>query len=98
MKAHPRRILITDEKVEMIRPREKRFEYWDKEITGLGLRVSPSGRKTWVVLRRHGKKKTLRRVTIGTYPMVKTKFARTIATEIEIKRLIDIHEKIRSKV
>ena len=51
-----------------------RVEYWDKKVTGFGLRVSGSGRKTWVAMYRHAGR--LRRLTIGTYPTLSLADAR----------------------
>ena len=45
----------------------------------LGLRVAPSGRKTWFVMyRAHGR---LRRYTLGTYPAMSLADARQRATD-----------------
>ncbi len=47
-------------------PKAGRAEYWDAGTPGFGLRVSYSGRKTWVLMYRHHRR--LRRLTLGTYP------------------------------
>lgn len=51
-----------------------RAEYWDKKVTGFGLRVSGSGQKTWIAMYRHAGR--LRRLTIGTYPTLSLADAR----------------------
>jgi Arm DNA-binding domain len=58
----------------------KRMDVWDTMLQCFGLRVSPTGRKTWfVIVRLHGRQK---RVTIGTYPAVSLAEARTEARKI----------------
>ncbi len=49
-------------------PKSGRIETWDEDVRGLGLRVSASGRKTWVLMYRVRGDKRLRRATLGTYP------------------------------
>src|SRR5215472_12493755 len=45
-----------------------RVEYWDSQLPGFGLRISESGRKTWVAMYRvEGK---LVRETIGTVSVI----------------------------
>jgi integrase len=60
-------------------PSSGRVEYWDEETHGFGLRVSDSGRKTWVVLYRHHGR--LRRLTLGTYPSLSLADARERAKD-----------------
>jgi hypothetical protein len=58
-------VKLTQAAVEKLRaPPEGRVEYWDSQLPGFGLRISKSGRKTWVALYRVGSK--LVRETIGT--------------------------------
>ena len=57
---------FTDRGIQAIKPRSERFEVWEDGRTGLGLRVSPAGRKSWLYMYRHGGKP--RRMTIGIYP------------------------------
>lgn len=61
------------------RPGKRMIEYWDGELPGFGLRVHPSGRRTWFVMfRQRGKQ---RRVSLGT-SMQKTAIeARRLARE-----------------
>lgn len=54
-------------------------DYFDQRPPGLGLRVAPSGRKSWFVMYRcHGR---LRRYTLGTYPALSLADARQLATD-----------------
>jgi len=64
---------FTDKFVENLKPKAERYEVWD--ATGLGLRVTPRGKKSWVTLYKlHGKKN--RRMTHGRYPDLGLKEAR----------------------
>src|ERR1700745_3300851 len=49
--------------------------FWDSEIKGLGLRIYPSGRKTWLVQYRDGGGRT-RRHPIGQFPAIEPSAAR----------------------
>ena len=57
---------FTDRSIAALKPKPGRYEVWEDGRTGLGVRVSPSGRKTWVYLYRFDGKP--RRMTIGIYP------------------------------
>ncbi len=57
---------FTDKKVLNLKPRAKRYEVF--EGNGLGVRVTPRGTKSWVVVYHfHGKS---RRMTLGKYPQM----------------------------
>jgi len=62
------------------KPKAGRVEYWDTVITGLGLRISETGRKSWVVMYRNQGR--LRRMTLGTYPTKSLTTARDEAGDI----------------
>ncbi|MBM4124955.1 MAG: DUF4102 domain-containing protein [Nitrospira sp.] len=49
-------------------PEGGRIDYFDKKVSGLGLRAAPSGRLAWFVMYRVKGEKLLRRLTLGTYP------------------------------
>ncbi len=55
---------FTDRKIRNLKPKRARYEVWEGK--GLGLRVSPTGRKSWVFMYRYDGK--CRRLTLGTYP------------------------------
>ena len=57
---------FTDAKVRNLKPKSERYEVWEDGRTGLGVRVSPSGRKTWVYMYRFDG--LARRMTFGVYP------------------------------
>ena len=67
--ARDKRTFRTVRSLEAIKPPKfGRVECWDEDVRGLGLRVSASGRKTWVLMYRVRGDKRLRRATLGTYP------------------------------
>ena len=56
---------MTDIGIRTLKPKEQRYERWEDGRTGFGVRVSPSGRKTFVYMYwRNGK---ARRMTLGIY-------------------------------
>ena len=59
---------FTDRGIAALKPKPERFEVWEDGRTGLGVRVSPKGRKSWVYMYRHGGKP--RRMGLGTYPAI----------------------------
>lgn len=65
-KCYPRRFTmkLTDKAVQNLRPKPTRYEVW--EDNGLGVRVTPSGKKSWVYMYRFEGR--LRRLTLGRYP------------------------------
>jgi len=56
---------FTDKKVLNLKPKSERYELWEGG-NGLGIRISPKGRKSWVFMYRFEGK--ARRMTLGTYP------------------------------
>ncbi len=60
---------FTDKSVAALKAKPERFEVWENGKTGLGVRVSPKGRKSWVYLYRFEGKP--RRMTLGTYPAMR---------------------------
>lgn len=59
-------IAFTDRAIKHITPGEKRKILWAKGLTGLGLRVSPSGSKSFVYMYKHETRD--RMMTLGRYP------------------------------
>jgi len=55
----------------------RRTEYFDRELAGFSIRVTPSGGKSFSVLYRRGRR--LRRYTLGRYPVLSLAEARTLA-------------------
>jgi Arm DNA-binding domain len=76
---------LTQPAVEKLKaPPSGRIEYWDNQLPGFGLRISETGRKTWVVMYRvRGK---LVRETLGTVAVIpNVADARTRARESLLK-------------
>lgn len=59
---------FTDLALQRLRPPTKRTIVWDDGGNGFGLRLSPSGTKTFVYMYRHGTRK--RMMTLGEFPAV----------------------------
>lgn len=75
------KISLNKTNIERIKSPEKRTVIWDKSITGFGLRVMPSGSKTFFFQGRVNRE--LVRITIGKYPACNPKQARDRAKIIE---------------
>jgi integrase len=85
---------LTDFALKNLDPAVKgtRYEVWDLETPGFGVRVTDNGVRTFFVLRRlrHGKPV---RVTLGTYPLMKLKDARDRADEVRRDLREGVHPK-----
>jgi len=71
-------VKLTDAKVKALKSKKNRYIEWD-EVSGLGVRVSPVGRKSFVFMYRH--EKTARMMTLGSYPKLNLAEARTRAAK-----------------
>ncbi len=78
--------LLTDKRIKGLRADEGRFEIRDAKVTGLVLRVTASGAKTWSVQYRVKGKPGTQRETLGPYPRVSIADARGRADAI-LKRV-----------
>ena len=67
-------------------PVNGRVEYWDKTLPGLGLRVSATGGKVWMLMCRIGGRQRLQ--TRGKYPAIDLAKAREKARAALGHRLI----------
>jgi integrase len=75
---------ITKRAVDAAKPRRADTYLWDRELPGFGLKVTPAGRKVYLVqYRLRGRKGRTRRVTIGQHGQITPTFARD-----EAKRLL----------
>jgi integrase len=78
------RIRLTKRTVEAAPRREAEYFLWDSDLAGYGLRVWPSGRRTYVVQYRvhGGRGGRQRRLTLGTFPALLPDRARDRAAEV----------------
>ncbi|MCB2050180.1 MAG: site-specific integrase [Novosphingobium sp.] len=78
-------ILITKRLLDTTEPKAKRHEIWDSQIPGFGVRVGPSGSKTFIVRYRAdggGRAAPKRFVSIGRFGALTVEQARKRAKEI----------------
>ena len=83
--ASPKSILITKRLLDATAPRSRRYEIWDSQISGFGVRVGPSGIKTFVVRYRAeggGRSAPKRFVSIGRFGALTVEQARKRAKEV----------------
>ena len=45
------RIRLTDARIAALRPRKREYTVWDARMAGLGVRVRPSGHRSYIYLR-----------------------------------------------
>lgn len=57
---------FTDRSIAALKAKADRYEVWEPNRTGLGVRVSPAGRRTFIYMYRFQGRP--RRMTLGTYP------------------------------
>ena len=72
---------LTDRAIKAVKPKAKEYTVWDDNPRGLGLRVTPSGSASFIILRRLAGQKLLKR-TIGAYPEWSLKEAREEAGDL----------------
>jgi integrase len=73
-------VMLTARFVDSVKPDAgKRIEWFDEDVPGLALRVTPAGSKSWTVLYRH--RGRLRRLTLGTTEVVSLAKARERARD-----------------
>ena len=58
-----KRARLTDTGIARLRPREREYAVWDTAVSGFGVRVRPTGGRSYVLLRREGGR--TRRVSLG---------------------------------
>jgi hypothetical protein len=78
-------ISLTKRIVDAANPHTKRYHIWDSELSGFGLRIEPSGVKTFLAKYRAeggGRRAPERRITIGRYGILTADEARKQAKKI----------------
>ncbi len=79
------KITLTKRAVETLKPDERPWIAWDDRLTGFGVRVQPSGAKTFVVNYRSGsggRSAPNKRVTLGRFGRITPEQARRMAQEL----------------
>jgi integrase len=61
-------VKFTDASIKALKPISERYEKWETNGKGFGIRVSPAGRKTFIFMFRFDG--TARRMTLGVYPKI----------------------------
>ena len=79
---------FTDRQVAALKPKNERYEIREPGRTGLGVRVTPRGEKSWAFMYRFGGKQ--KRMTLGGYPEMSLSKAH--------KALADAKDKLRGGV
>ena len=72
---------LTVRTVEAVKPEEKDVILWDSEIPSFGLKVTPKGKRSFILFYRTADH-TQRKPTIGSYPALKPEQARRIAQDM----------------
>ena len=73
-----RRLNFTDRTILALKATAKLADYWDSSMPGFGIRVAPSGLKTWIVMYRRPSGNASR-MKLGSYPAVALADARLAA-------------------
>lgn len=75
---------INNQDADKAEPRATRYVIWDNELSGFGLRVAPTGAKSWIASYRAGggRNAPQRLMTLGTYPKVGAPAARSAAAKV----------------
>lgn len=66
---------FTEKQIQNLKPKEKRYDLREKSGNGFGIRISPSGEKSWIFFYTFEGRK--RRLTLGSYPALSLSEART---------------------
>jgi integrase len=80
-------IKISKRTVEALEPQDRDVDHYDEDLKGFGVRVRPSGRRTYFVMMRH--RCIMRRFTIGSHGAVTAEAARLKAKQIISDLAID---------
>jgi len=77
---------LSNKLVEEIQPRDKEHRVWDDKVIGFGVRVKPTGTKTYFVQYRSKAGKVCR-ISIGRHGTISTTNARKKAIKIQAEVL-----------
>ena len=88
---------LTTEAVRKIKPAERQTDYWDRNTSGLVIRVNVDGSKTWAIRYRSGGRDSKRyRMKIGTFPEMNLTDARK-AARVQIRKSLSGHDPAAEK-
>ena len=76
---------LTTRTVADAMPRDRRYIVWDDELTGFGVRISPSGLRSFIVqyrAREGGRRAAGRKKVVGHFPALTPAQARSMAREV----------------
>ena len=76
---------FTDRQIKSLKPKKTRYEVWEDNGKGFGVRVAPTGRKSFIFLYRF--QGTSRRMTFGNYP--ETSLADAHAAHAKSRQLLE---------
>ena len=76
---------LTDRQIKALKPLSTRFEVWEDNGKGFGVRVSPAGRKSFIYMYRF--QGNSRRMTLGVYPEMS--LANAHASHATARQLLD---------
>lgn len=79
---------LTKRTIEALEPADRDYFVWDGDLSGLGIRVFPTGRKQFVLQYRYGR--TSRRMSLGRFGAITPDQARGLALEALVKLRQDI--------
>lgn len=86
---------LTKRTVEALEPADKDYFVWDGELSGLGIRIFPTGRKQFVLQYRYGR--TSRRMSLGRFGAITPDQARGLALEAMVKLRQDVDPMVEKR-
>ena len=86
---------LTKRTIEALEPAERDYFVWDTELSGLGIRVFPTGRKQFVLQYRYGR--TSRRMSLGRFGAITPDQARGLALQGLAKLRSDIDPQLERR-
>jgi hypothetical protein len=79
---------LTKSLIDDLKPQATDQVYWDQDLQGFGLKVTPAGRKVFIVMyRTTDDQRRLRKYTLGPYGIMTLISARTAAQKVHLARL-----------
>lgn len=78
-------VMLTDALLRATKPSEKPSELWDSRVSGLCLRISRGGARTWTLRYRPRDSVSFKRLSLGRYPEIGLAVARARAQEKRVE-------------